>query len=284
VPAPVRGGTRVLDIPCGAGPLTWAAQSAGFRATGCDLFAERVRAQLRAHAGRRADAAFAEIVRSPVSAKLHRRLWGESAPPVPDDARAVRGDMEAGLPFGNGSFEIVLCIEGIEHVSDRNGLLRELRRVTKRGGRLLITTPNLLSYRARLATALTGFRTLNSWLDEYSGVQGRSEDGSRVYHGHAFMLDYNEMRYSLHHAGFRIVRLLRMTESSSSRALGFVLFPFVWAMTKRACFLGKRKFEKYRGTGRVPEDAPNPADEIFSHLMSKALLHGRLLAVEAVAV
>jgi hypothetical protein len=75
-----------------------------------------------------------------------------------------------------------------------------------------------------------------------------------------------------------------MTESASSRRFKWLLYPFVWAATKRACFLGKRKFEKYRKTGKVPADAPNPADEIYRHLMSPALLYGSILAIEAEAV
>ena len=175
-----------------------------------------------------------------------------------------------------------MCLEGIEHISDRMGMLREFRRITRRGGKLIVTTPNLLSLRARLSMCLAGFRTMSAWLDEYSGVQFQAED--RVYHGHAFMLDYNEMRYSLFHSGFRLTRVLPSPEGRSSVALKWLMWPFVWFFTWRVCFLGERKFEKYRETGKVPADAPNPAREIRRHLMSPELLYGKNLAVEAEAV
>jgi SAM-dependent methyltransferase len=203
---------------------------------------------------------------------------------MPQDMECLGGDMEARFPFEDGRFDVVVSVEGIEHVSDRQGALNEYRRVTRKGGRLILTTPNMLSLRARLSYALCGFRTLNSWLDEYSGIQGRSDDGERVYHGHAFLVDYNQLRYSLHQAGFRVTRVLPMHDSRSSHLLKWVMYPWVWASTRRACFLGKRKFEHYRKEGRVPPDAPNPADEIYRHLMSRELLYGRVLGLEAVAV
>ena len=284
IPRDRRGGVRVLDLPAGSGCVAWTLQSAGFDATPCDLLPERFDSALERFRGHTAIEAFEGSTHGFASRKLRDALWGDGDPPMPESMDCVLGDMERPLPFEDGRFDFVVSVEGIEHVGNRQGVLNEFRRVTKKGGRLVITTPNMLSLRARLAMCLSGFRSMNSWLDEYSGVQGRSEDGSRVYHGHAFLVDYNQMRYSLHQAGFRIRRLLEMTESPSSRWLKWVMYPFVWAATKRTCFLGKRKFEVFRERGRVPADAPNPADEIFRHLMSPELLYGSILGIEAEAV
>ncbi len=46
------------------------------------------------------------------------------------------------LPFADGSFETVVCSEVIEHVADRELPLRELARVNKRGGTLVLGTPD----------------------------------------------------------------------------------------------------------------------------------------------
>ncbi|MEC5144293.1 class I SAM-dependent methyltransferase [Chitinophaga sp. 212800010-3] len=40
------------------------------------------------------------------------------------------------------SFDTVICFQVIEHIKNDNALLREIRRVLKPGGRLLLTTPN----------------------------------------------------------------------------------------------------------------------------------------------
>lgn len=45
------------------------------------------------------------------------------------------------LPFSNGSFDLVIASEVIEHTLDPAGFVAELLRVVKKGGELLITTP-----------------------------------------------------------------------------------------------------------------------------------------------
>jgi len=46
------------------------------------------------------------------------------------------------LPFPDDSFDAVVMIEVIEHVVDKERLFREINRVLKPGGKLLVTTPN----------------------------------------------------------------------------------------------------------------------------------------------
>ncbi len=56
-------------------------------------------------------------------------------------ARAVELEPDAPLPFEDGSFELVLCAETIEHVRDVQLLLSEIRRVLVPGGAFAATTP-----------------------------------------------------------------------------------------------------------------------------------------------
>jgi SAM-dependent methyltransferase len=44
------------------------------------------------------------------------------------------------LPFADGSFDLVLCQEMLQFVSDRVGALHEVRRVLSPGGRFLVST------------------------------------------------------------------------------------------------------------------------------------------------
>ncbi len=56
--------------------------------------------------------------------------------------KGVVGDVAEGLPFPDGSFDLVFASEVIEHLSDTRSFLQELHRVLKTGGRLILTTPN----------------------------------------------------------------------------------------------------------------------------------------------
>jgi ubiquinone/menaquinone biosynthesis C-methylase UbiE len=57
------------------------------------------------------------------------------------EAEAVEIDPDAPLPFPDGSFDLVVCTEVLEHVRDVQLLLSEVRRVLEPRGRLAVTTP-----------------------------------------------------------------------------------------------------------------------------------------------
>jgi ubiquinone/menaquinone biosynthesis C-methylase UbiE len=50
-------------------------------------------------------------------------------------------DVARGLPFPDGSFDALLCIDSINHVGDRQQLFREWARVLRPGGRAIFTDP-----------------------------------------------------------------------------------------------------------------------------------------------
>ncbi|MGO9424611.1 MAG: class I SAM-dependent methyltransferase [Steroidobacteraceae bacterium] len=55
-------------------------------------------------------------------------------------AQVVLGQISA-LPFADGAFDLVCALDIIEHVDDDHAALRELSRVIKRGGTLVISAP-----------------------------------------------------------------------------------------------------------------------------------------------
>jgi ubiquinone/menaquinone biosynthesis C-methylase UbiE len=72
------------------------------------------------------------------------------------DATVVRLESDAPLPLDDNAFDLVLCVETVEHVRDVQGLLSEVRRVLRPGGRLAVTTP-AHSRLTGLAAAARGF-------------------------------------------------------------------------------------------------------------------------------
>jgi SAM-dependent methyltransferase len=103
----VGPGERVLDLGCGAGRFLAALAGAGAEPVGVEVSA----------------AALARARRNAPEAELALVAPGEA------------------LPLDHRSVDVVWCSEVLEHVADTAGLLLEVRRVLRPGGRLLVTVP-----------------------------------------------------------------------------------------------------------------------------------------------
>lgn len=104
----------LLDVACGAGgPALRLTRLTGCRVTGIDIHEQGIaQARDRAALDGLGDWATFEVV-----------------------------DASGSLPFGDATFDVVTCIDAINHFPDRLAVLREWRRVLKPGGRLLIADP-----------------------------------------------------------------------------------------------------------------------------------------------
>lgn len=96
-------GLRLLDVGCGTGGTT-AFLGAGHRVTGCEIEPQAARCS------------------------ASRGL------------AVVRGTADA-LPFRTGSFDVVLCLDVLEHHEDDLAVAREIFRVAEPGGLVLATVP-----------------------------------------------------------------------------------------------------------------------------------------------
>lgn len=119
---------RALEIGCGVGEFTELLAQRGAAVTGADVSSVAVEATAeRVRSFPRADAVVADI---------------------------------CALQFPDETFDLVVSLETIEHSGDPKLALAELVRVTRRGGRLIVTNPNYISLVGahRLATRLAGRR------------------------------------------------------------------------------------------------------------------------------
>jgi SAM-dependent methyltransferase len=70
----------------------------------------------------------------------------------------VRGNL-AFLPLGSSTVDVVANFQVIEHLWDQAGFLAECRRVLRPGGRLIVTTPNRLTFTPDSDTPLNPYHT-----------------------------------------------------------------------------------------------------------------------------
>ena len=83
--------------------------------------------------------------------KGYRVISGDLEPQCPG---ALVLDANRPLPFADYEFDLVWCVEVIEHLTDPAFSIAEFKRVLKQGGTLLLTTPNRDMWLFRLIAAL----------------------------------------------------------------------------------------------------------------------------------
>ncbi|HXV61504.1 MAG TPA: methyltransferase domain-containing protein, partial [Vicinamibacteria bacterium] len=81
------------------------------------------------------------------------------------------------LPFSTGEFDVVLCLDVLEHVAllDQPKALSEIARITKAGGQLFVTVPNLAHLHSRLRFLLRGKLTRTSAVERHPGDRPLAE-------------------------------------------------------------------------------------------------------------
>ncbi|MEV6240848.1 class I SAM-dependent methyltransferase [Lentzea sp. NPDC051838] len=102
------------------------------------------------------------------------------------ELNVLRGNL-ATLPLRDESVDVVANLQVIEHLWDQEGFLAECRRVLKPGGKLIVTTPNRLTFSPGQDTPLNPFHTRElapSELDEMLKEAGfRVDELTGLRHG-----------------------------------------------------------------------------------------------------
>jgi len=76
---------------------------------------------------------------------------------LPDACEFYQADLDtAKVPLPDGSGDVVVAIEIIEHLENPRAFFRELTRLAKPGGLIVVTTPNQLSLLSKMTFLLRG--------------------------------------------------------------------------------------------------------------------------------
>ncbi|OPX30436.1 MAG: hypothetical protein B1H08_01695 [Candidatus Omnitrophica bacterium 4484_171] len=202
---------RILDAPSGAGYLSNELKSIGFNPVCIDLDVEKFEFP---------------------------------------DIEHTQADLNRDLPYEDGIFDYAVCVEGIEHIEDHFHLIREFKRVLKKGGKLIITTPNILNMFSRLRYLLIGYYAFS---------------GGYYAKTHINLISFTKMISILDKEGLRIEKVtynrnIACAKGVIAGAILWLLTPFIYAAT----------FLKVKNSA------------IRQYLLSKELLFGECLIVKAV--
>lgn len=214
-------GARVLDAPCGnEAALTRALIESGFDAQGADL------------------------------------------DPGPEEylGRAfTKANLDLGFPWSDGTFDAVLSTEGIEHLENHFSFLREVHRILKKGGLLVLTTPNITALRSRVRFLGSGFFGRDS--------RPLNEVSRHPLH-HIGLATFPELRYELHVSGFRLMEV-RHTHVKPISYCYAIYTPWMWLYTLIA-------FRKEKDAAQRERNK-----QIRAALLSRSLLFGECLMLIA---
>jgi SAM-dependent methyltransferase len=141
-------------------------------------------------------------------------------------------DMTGRFEFADGSFDYVVSIEGIEHIENHFAFIREVARVLKKGGKFVLTTPNVLSLESRWKFFVSGFHQL--------AEKPIPLDTENIYFEHINPIPFHQLYFICEKNGLKITELKTRRYRKGSRLLWALFYPFVsWAVYS-ACFLRER--------------------------------------------
>ena len=140
-------GKKVLDIACGEGYGTALMASTASEVVGADVDADTIAAAKNKYTNPNIEFVEASIL---------------------------------SLPFKSETFDVLVCYETLEHVSDHSKVLAELKRVLKSSGFLIISTPNKEEYSVN-RSHYNPFHVRELNVDEFKQLIGQYFNYSRFW-------------------------------------------------------------------------------------------------------
>jgi len=133
-------------------------------------------------------------------------------------------DMAGLLPFPDGEFDAVICLEGLEHLVNPVQLIGEFARVTRAGGEIVVSTPNVMNLYSRLHQLFTGVPYQFN-----PAAAPEVEPRAAADRGHVFPLSFYQLRFLFGQHGARVKAVLGdRYKKKALMPLYLGLLPFAW--------------------------------------------------------
>jgi SAM-dependent methyltransferase len=203
---------KLLDVPAGEGALSQRLSAAGFGVQACDLYPELFRVP--------------EIV-------------------------VRQGNLSGILPYADGEFNYITCLEGLEHIENPHQAIREFARLLAPGGHLVISVPNILNIEERIKWLLNGYTShFKPISQDHLRMRREKWSGMEEVALHINPIAYTELRYILEKYGFDVLGTFRDKPKPNI----WLYWPIVAAIRFFARLTPERK-RRERWTAELASDA-----------------------------
>lgn len=177
---------RLLDVPAGEGALAQRLVAKGFDVSACDLYPEIF--------------------------KL-------------DGVPIAQADLDGRLPYEDSTFDVVVCVEGLEHIYNPGNAIAEFARILKPQGRLIASVPNIMNIEERLKWLLYGSTSHFPPLSADNLERARTMmPGHEEVALHVNPIGYSEFRFLLERNGL----IVRSANVDKPKRNLWAYSPIVW--------------------------------------------------------
>ncbi|MFN0139360.1 MAG: class I SAM-dependent methyltransferase [Pyrinomonadaceae bacterium] len=157
---------RLLDVPAGEGALALRLRDLGYDVRCCDLYPELF------------------------------KLF---------DIEIRSGNLDSRLPYDDGTFDKIVCVEGLEHIDNPSNAISEFSRLLSSGGELIVSVPNIMNIEERFKWLINGYTSHFKPLSASARAEIRREFAGREEVAlHVNPIGYSEVRFLLEKYGFRL--------------------------------------------------------------------------------
>lgn len=176
---------RLLDVPAGEGALALRLKRLGFEVECCDLYPEIF------------------------------KLF---------DIEIRSGNLDSRLPYDDGIFDHIVCVEGLEHIENPSNAISEFSRLLKSGAQLIVSVPNIMNIEERLKWLINGYTSHFKPLSASALAEIRRDyAGIEEVALHVNPIPYAEVRFLLEKYGFKLER----TYADKPKANSWAYLPIV---------------------------------------------------------